>query len=792
MKLRTIRIIAWLLLCAMLINDSGQGLAVLADGFHIAVAETTEHTDTSGGAGDKTSGEASTASGDTSTKQPPATTEQGGEGGGEQTASGNARFDSLGLEAASSKIVYNSALNMDDFFVLGYKKDASGDGVRIAVDQCEWSYEKQGNYVPIDDLTASMGVKKVKVLYPKKEQLASGEAQLEAVKEIQVVPAKVTGFQQTAAGTKKDAYGKVTYDMDFTWDAAEGATGYQIIMFNEKTGKWDKYVKGGPTSNKINTNQTTISSLNPEELTANTEYEFKMRCFYKGGDGVTVYSEMTDIIKVKTAPDVVTGVMVTDYSSDHIEIKWDATKDASGYQVYRRASSEEDYKKIATVVDDTKYLDDMLTPNTTYYYYVKAYSLNENFIGTKSDNLKCSTAPTAAVVTLKSGDKKARITWKKITGSTGYQVYLRKTGEDNYTMVADVKQGTYNYTRSGMVNNVSYDVLVRAYRTVDGISYYAVNSAVKNVIPKKVTATSKKAKLYKTKKKFLASNAYKNIGWFRQNVVYKKSFAMPGTINTNVGGFTSYRMCPQAITFAGSYLLMTAYDYAKEENSVIYVMNKSNGKLLTTIVLPDKVHVGGIAYDGTNVWVSHGGNVAAIRFSTIKSAAKKKKAYKNVNYTTLCKVKTTASFITYYKGMLWVGQTKETAKSPTYSYTITNKSGTPTLKAKHKINLPDRIQGIAFLPDGSLAISRSNLYMTSQRYYISQIDYYKPKWSGNKIKKLKKKVNTCQMPTMNEGIAVSGKYIYSCFESTIFPTATNPMDRICAFKTSSLTKKDKK
>lgn len=60
MKLRTIRIIAWLLLCAMLINDSGQGLAVLADGFHIAVAETTEHTDTSGGAGDKTSGEAST------------------------------------------------------------------------------------------------------------------------------------------------------------------------------------------------------------------------------------------------------------------------------------------------------------------------------------------------------------------------------------------------------------------------------------------------------------------------------------------------------------------------------------------------------------------------------------------------------------------------------------------------------------------------------------------------------------------------------------------------------------
>lgn len=789
MKVRIIRVIAWLMLCTMLINDGGQGFFALAGAFQIAVVKADEGTKTSGGATVGVSGEAGSASGESTTEPSVTTTEQSGGSG--EIASADARFASLELRTVSDKLVYQSALDMNNFLVTGIKKDASGEAVSIPADQCEWYYKKQESYVPIDDLTMAMGRKQVKVCYPKKEQLASGEAQLEQTKELQVVPAKVTNFKQTAAGTKKDAYGNVTYTMDFTWDIVEGATGYQIVMYNENEKKWSKFVKGGPTNNKINTNQTTISSLNPEELTVGTEYEFKIRAFFKGEDGDPVYSDMTDTVKVTTAPDIVTGVRVSDYSADHIEIAWTATKGASGYLVYRRASSEENYQKIGNVVDDTKYLDDMLTSNTTYYYYVKAYSLNENFLGTKSDNLKCSTAPTAATVTVKAGDKKVRINWKKITSSTGYQVYLRKTGEEEYTMVADVKQGTYTYTRPGVVNNVSYDIMVKAYRTVEGFSYFSANSAVKTVIPKKATATSKKAKLYNSKKKFLASNAYKNIGWFRQNVVYNKSFPMPGTINTNVGGFTSYRMCPQAITFAGSYLLMSAYDYAKEENSVIYVMNKSNGKLLTTIVLPDNVHVGGIAYDGTNVWVSHGGNVAAIRFSTIKSAAKKKKAYQNVDYTALCKVNTTASFITYYKGMLWVGQTKETAKSPTYSYTINNKTGTPTLTAKNKINLPDRIQGIAFLSDGSLAISRSNLYMTSQRYYISQMDYYKPTWSGNKIKKLNKKVNTCQMPTMNEGIAVSGNYIYSCFESTIFPTASNPMDRICAFKTASLAKKDK-
>ena len=43
------------------------------------------------------------------------------------------------------------------------------------------------------------------------------------------------------------------------------------------------------------------------------------------------------------------------------------------------------------------------------------------------------------------------------------------------------------------------------------------------------------------------------------------------------------------------------------------------------------------------------------------------------------------------------------------------------------------------------------------------------------------------MPTMNEEIAISGNYLYVSFESAAFSTAVKRMDRVCAFKTKSIT-----
>ena len=71
------------------------------------------------------------------------------------------------------------------------------------------------------------------------------------------------------------------------------------------------------------------------------------------------------------------------------------------------------------------------------------------------------------------------------------------------------------------------------------------------------------------------------------------------------------------MTFAGSYLLVSAYDSKRIDNSVVYVMSRSSKKLLTTVVLPNKTHAGGLAYDGRNLWICQSTYLRSISFAQI-------------------------------------------------------------------------------------------------------------------------------------------------------------------------------
>ena len=56
-------------------------------------------------------------------------------------------------------------------------------------------------------------------------------------------------------------------------------------------------------------------------------------------------------------------------------------------------------------------------------------------------------------------------------------------------------------------------------------------------------------------------------------------------------------------------------------------MSRSSKKLLTTVVLPNKTHAGGLAYDGRNLWICQSTYLRSIPFAQIKKAAVAKKKY---------------------------------------------------------------------------------------------------------------------------------------------------------------------
>ncbi len=64
-------------------------------------------------------------------------------------------------------------------------------------------------------------------------------------------------------------------------------------------------------------------------------------------------------------------------------------------------------------------------------------------------------------------------------------------------------------------------------------------------------------------------------------------------------------MTPQGVALTESYVLISAYCYTKEHNSVLYVIDRNTHEFIKEIVMPDKSHVGSVAYDdkNQNIWV---------------------------------------------------------------------------------------------------------------------------------------------------------------------------------------------
>ncbi|MGN1113270.1 MAG: hypothetical protein ACI4RP_08700, partial [Acutalibacteraceae bacterium] len=282
------------------------------------------------------------------------------------------------------------------------------------------------------------------------------------------------------------------------------------------------------------------------------------------------------------------------------------------------------------------------------------------------------------------------------------------------------------------------------------------------------------------------------------NFTYSKP--MPGMVNTNVNGTDCKTMTPQGICFAKDYMLVSAYDSSGTCNSIIYVISNTdlkNRKFLTSLVLPIKTHVGGIAFDGSSVWVSNGKKASSISYtslnSKVKSAVSAGKQSISISFSTTCSILTESSFMTYYNNMLWIGEFKEKDKGEGKMYAYTISSTKKTLTKKYLMTVPDRTQGVCF-KDGYLIASRSYCRSLTATQYISQFRVYKPSFSspsstGQIYKNTAVKVIT--LPPMAEGIVAGSTYVYTVYESAATKYATGsdgngkclyPVDRIVASK----------
>ena len=188
------------------------------------------------------------------------------------------------------------------------------------------------------------------------------------------------------------------------WSAVSGAAGYQL---------WYSYDGGenyGPKYYNYGNNGKTPTSLTikTDYLKKGQTYTFKVRAVTSSGAVGSFSKEVTFTYNPAAslaAPTVTAGLDDQGYPA----LTWPAVPDAAWYEVYRAASEDGDFTRLAAVTSNSYTNSAVLTDGAAYYYKVRALD-SDGEAGPFSDVVSVTyTARPALVASGKCGDSAS---WK--------------------------------------------------------------------------------------------------------------------------------------------------------------------------------------------------------------------------------------------------------------------------------------------------------------------------------------------------------------------------------------------
>lgn len=238
---------------------------------------------------------------------------------------------------------------------------------------------------------------------------------------------------------------------------------------------------------------------------------------------------------------------------------------------------------------------------------------------------------------------------------------------------------------------------------------------------------------------------------------------IPGMPATRYDDYNSKKIysadqCPQGLCLTEDYILVTSYSTGYSGYGCLYVFDRVSGEYLVTLSMKQGSHLGGITYDGENLWVCHsdGSTIERIDYALVKELA----MYKPGQVVTIPQeyeeysVSNSPSCITFFNGRIWVATHTKFFKSVMKSYRY--KDG--ELVEGQRFVIPDKVQGVAFDSLGHVYLSTS--------FGRDKSSYVKVYESAYALSKNPEKPAECvEMPPCSEELAIVGEELFVLFES---------------------------
>jgi len=292
--------------------------------------------------------------------------------------------------------------------------------------------------------------------------------------------------------------------LEVKWDAVEGVSGYEVYSSKSEHGSY----KLAATINDPAATSWMEKGLSPSALkyyvvkafvdVNGIRYAGEGSEPFPGGTNGVVYSltvKKTDAGNVKVS--WVDPVASPDYDGDYY---FESTK----FVLYKKTSVNKTWKVVKTKAADNydgeySYTDTNVPYGVTVYYKLAVTGKTEWWgddykfdweTESKQKSIKAAKvkAPKAKVAATNNSTS-LKVSWSKVKGASGYQVYASKTKNGKYTLVKTIKSGkTVSWTHKGLKTGAKRYYKVKSYGYRNGKKYV---SDFSNRVYKKVTKNQK-------------------------------------------------------------------------------------------------------------------------------------------------------------------------------------------------------------------------------------------------------------------------------------------------------------
>ena len=256
--------------------------------------------------------------------------------------------------------------------------------------------------------------------------------------------------------------------LKITWNAIPGASGYEI---------WRAAGEGGDFS-PLTT--ATAASLTDTGLTPGTPYLYKVRTYNVIASANVTSSEFSPVSSGVPGNPTPVITSVESLSGTSLKVTWNKVAGATGYEVWRGTSNTVPFTRVKTTTA-LSFTNTYLKAGTRYAYRIRAYNLIEGEIVPSSDlSAAKSGVPLAKPAIISAtgiSTTQVKLTWTKVNGATGYQVFRSATASGVYKSIKLTTALTF--TAGGMQHAKTYYFKVRPYKKIYTSTYYGPLSAYK-------------------------------------------------------------------------------------------------------------------------------------------------------------------------------------------------------------------------------------------------------------------------------------------------------------------------